>query len=177
MSIKKTLPYLGIPLLITAYLMLIPKETEVIRIICSITLISFMYIAAYLDFKTRKIPNRLVLVMLVVWLVIASGYVIFDINAAIQFLIQAAISGIAAGSFFMFIYIVSRKSVGGGDVKLMAVSGLFLTLAKLLPMIFVSSLLAAIASALLLITNRATMKTAIPLVPFLFAGVLIVIFM
>jgi Flp pilus assembly protein protease CpaA len=171
------LPYTVIPLIVALYLALHYKTDDVMTILRSVTLISFGYIAAYLDFRIRKVPNKLVLAMLSVWVVIMSGYIILDVESAVTLLIQSLIGGAAAGFFFMMIYLVSRKGIGGGDVKLIAVMGLFMTLAKLMPMLFFSSLLTSVVSAVLLLTKRATMKTAIPLVPFLYFGTLLVIFM
>ena len=174
---KKLLPYAAIPLIIVAYLVLKYKADDIMTILRSVSLIAFGYVAAYLDFKTRKVPNKLVLIMLAVWAVLMAGYVIVDIEPAIKLLVQSLIGGAAAGGLFLAIYYVSRKGVGGGDIKLIAVMGLFMTMAKLMPMLFFSALSSALFSAVLLITKRATMKSAIPLVPFLYLGTLIIIFL
>jgi Flp pilus assembly protein protease CpaA len=177
MRIKQFIPYTAIPLIVIAYLIFKYRGNDVMTILRAAILITFGYIAAYLDVKTRKIPNKLVLTMLAVWLVLMACYVIVDIEAALKLLVQSLIGGAAAGVFFLLIYFVSRKGIGGGDIKLVTVMGLFMTLAKLMPMLFFSSLLSAIVSGVLLLTKRATMKTAIPLVPFLYFGTLIILFL
>lgn len=174
---KDLLPYAAIPLIIGTYMVLKHETGDVLLLLRIFSLISFGYVAAYLDFKTRKVPNKLILSMLAVWLVLFVAFVIIDIEAAVDALGQSIISGAAAGGFFLMIYYISRKGVGGGDVKLISVIGLHMTLAKLVPMLFFSSLITAFVSAVLLITKRATMKTAIPLVPFLYLGTLFTIFM
>ena len=175
MMAKKLLPYIGIPLILAAYLSRKCMTYDVMACMYSAALIIFGYVAAYSDLTTRKVPNRLVLSMLATWSILMAVHIIFDIETAILLFIQSLIGGAAAGGFFLFLYILSRKGVGGGDVKLVAVMGLFLTIAKLMPMLFLSSLLAALASAVLLLIKRVTIKTAIPLVPFLYIGTLIVI--
>ena len=142
------------------------------EIIRSTILICFGYIASYNDLKTRKVSNKFVLIFLAAWLLFISVYVVYHIDSALSVIISSLISGAAAGGFFLFVYLVSRGGIGGGDVKFIAVMGLFLTFAKLMQILLVSSLLAVIVSVILLIMKRATMKTAIPLVPFLFIGVL-----
>jgi len=174
---KKMLPYIAIPFIIALYLVFKYKTDDIMTIIRSLSLISFGYIAAYSDLKTRTIPNKLILIILVVWVVLMSIHIIIDIEPAIKSLTQSLISSTAGGGFFLAIYFISRKGIGGGDVKLIAVMGLFMTLAKLMTMLFFSSLVTALVSGILLITKRATMKTAIPLVPFLYLGTLIIIFM
>ena len=171
------LPLIGIPMLIAAFFLLGRGSYSVITALFSMLLIGFGYIAAYIDFKIRKVPNKLVLAMLVCWVVIMSVYVFVDITSATQLLTQSLIGGLAAGVFFLFIYLISRKGLGGGDVKLVAVMGLYLTFAQLMPMLFFSSILAALVSGILLLTKRATMKSSIPLVPFLYIGVLATIFL
>ena len=169
---KKALPYIGIPVIAAAYLILKFSSGDIMAVIRSLTLVGFGYIAAYADLTTRKVPNKFILVFLASWLVFMSINVIYNIDSAINILVQSLISGAAAGGFFMFVYLISRGGIGGGDVKFIAVMGLFLTFAKLMQILLISSLLAVIASAILLIAKRATMKTAIPLIPFLYIGVL-----
>ena len=173
--IKRILPYIAIPIIVAIYLALKYTTDDVMTILRAVALIAFGYIAAYLDFTTRKIPNKLVLLMFAAWLALMAAYVVVDVKAAVDLIIPSLISGAAAGGFFLMIYLVSRKGIGGGDVKLIAVMGLFMTLAKLMPMLFFSSLITALVSAVLLLTKRATLKTAIPLVPFLYLGTLIII--
>jgi leader peptidase (prepilin peptidase)/N-methyltransferase len=177
MTSKNLLPYLAIPLIAAAYLARNHTTDDAITMLRAEALIAFGYAAAYADLKTRKIPNKLIVTMLAVWALLLAVYTMLDLAATADFLVQSLISGGAAGGFFLLLYAVSRKGVGGGDVKLMAAMGLFMTVAKLLPMLFFSSLLAALASAVLLLTKRATMKTAIPLAPFLYAGTLVGIFL
>ena len=172
---NKLLPYLGLPVLITLYLFLKLKTDDAFTIMRSVLLIGFFYTAAIFDIKTRKIPNKLVLLMLSVWVVFMAVYVIIDIKAAATAIVQALVSCAAAGVFFLVIYLISRKGLGGGDVKLAAVMGLYLTLTRLMPVLFLTSVITALVSAVLLITKRATMKTAIPLVPFLCLGTYITI--
>lgn len=173
---RKMLPYIGIPILAAAWLALRYRVCDAQTIIRAEMLIVFGYVAAYSDLKTRRVPNRLVLTMLAAWAAFMAVYIVFDTESALELLIPSLIGGAAGGGFFLFLYIVSRRGIGGGDVKLIAVMGLFLTFAKLMPVLFFSSLLTAVVSAVLLVTKRATMKTAIPLVPFLYVGTLITIF-
>ena len=71
---------------------------------------------------------------------------------------------------------VSRKGLGGGDVKLMAVSGLYLGAGSVLPAMLYGSVLAAVTAGVLIALKKIGRKDAIPLVPFLYAGMLITVF-
>ena len=173
---RRLLPYVGIPLIAAVYLALMPAGGDWAALARALTLIGFGYVAAYTDLRIRKVSNRLVLTMLTAWLLIMALYIFTDIEAAIAFLIPSLIGGAAGGGFFLVMYLISSKGIGGGDIKLITAVGLLLTFAKLMPMLFVSSLLTALVAGGLLLTKRATMKTAIPLVPFLYAGILAVLF-
>jgi len=173
---KRLLPYAGLPLIAAVYLALKLGADDWISLALAMTQIVFVYIAAYTDLRTRKVSNKLVLAMLAAWLLIMAIYVVADIEAATGLLVPSLIGGAAGGGFFLVLYLISGKGIGGGDIKLITVVGLCLTFAKLMPMLFVSSLLTALVSAGLLLTKRATLKTAIPLVPFLYAGILVVLF-
>ena len=173
---KRLLPYVGIPLIAAVYLALMPAGGDWVTLARALTLIGFGYVAAYTDLRIRKVSNKLVLTMLTVWLLIMALYVFTDIEAAITLLIPSLIGGAAGGGFFLVMYLVSSKGIGGGDIKLITAVGLLLTFTKLMPMLFISSLITALVAGGLLLTKRATMKTAIPLVPFLYAGILVVLF-
>ena len=173
---KSLLPYAGILVVAAAYLAVKLAANDWITTARAVVLIAFGYVAAYTDFRTRKVSNKLVLMMLIAWLVLMAAYVIYDIGAAFELLVPSLIGGAAGGGFFLAMYLISRKGIGGGDIKLIAVMGLLLTFSKLMPMLFISSLLTALVAGGLLLTKRATMKTEIPLVPFLYAGVLVVLF-
>lgn len=173
---KKLLPLAGIPLIAGVYLALMYMAFDWFTLARALALILFGYIAAYTDYRTRKVSNKLVLTMLVIWLALMSIYVITDIEVAIGILISSIIGGAVGGGFFLIMYLISGKGIGGGDIKLITVIGLYLTFARLMAMLFVSSLLTALVAGVLLLTKKATMKTAIPLVPFLYAGILFVLF-
>lgn len=177
MKTKRLLPYLAIPIIIIAYVLLRRDTLDIITALRGSALIAFGFAAALTDWKARTVSNKLVLAMFALWLTLLIVAMLSDFQTALGELIPSLISGGVAGLMFLAIYLVSRKGIGGGDVKLVTVVGLYMTLAQLMPMLLVSSLLAAIVSAVLLLTKRATMKTAIPLVPFLYLGILVILFL
>jgi leader peptidase (prepilin peptidase)/N-methyltransferase len=174
--IRKLLPYAGIPIIAAGYLIFRASSAEVFTVIKNILLIGVGYVAAWSDWKTRKVPNKLIAVMFLLWALSMVVYVFADIDSAIGVLLPSIVGCVAGGGLFAILYLISRKGVGGADVKFIAVAGLYLTFAHLMPMLFISSLLAALVSAILLITKRATRKSAIPLIPFLYAGIVLTIF-
>jgi len=79
--------------------------------------------------------------------------------------------GMVALGIFLVLYLVSRGSLGDGDVRLALLCGLIVGYPGTLLVVVSSILLAGLVSALLLITRRATRKTPIPFGPFLVVAV------
>jgi len=80
------------------------------------------------------------------------------------------------GGMFLFVYIVSKKGLGGGDVKFMAVAGLFLGLSGVFTTMFYGTCLAAAFGLLLIALKKIGRKDAIPLAPFLYVGIIVTVF-
>jgi leader peptidase (prepilin peptidase)/N-methyltransferase len=117
------------------------------------------------DLERRVIPNKILIVAAVLGVVIAA---VGDPGS----LPVRAIAGAAAGTLFFLVALAYPRGMGLGDVKLVAVMGLFLG-RNVAPAILVA-LLAGSAVGLFLIAQRgaAARKQAIPFGPFLaFGGV------
>ncbi len=71
------------------------------------------------------------------------------------------------------VYLVSRGGLGGGDVKLMAASGLYLGFQKVMQAMLYGSILAALTGGGLILMRKIGRKDTIPLIPFLYAGILL----
>ena len=175
-KIKSMLPYAGLPLIMAAMLFLHAARTDpFVLLICELA-IAFGYAAAVLDIKAKSIPNSLVLAMLVAWALTMAPKLFLDTDAAVMFLRDAALGFLVGGGLFLFIYIISRKGLGGGDVKFMAAAGLYIGFSGTLSAMLYGTVLAAVAGLALLLSKKLTRKDAMPLAPFLYVGILITVF-
>ena len=138
--------------------------------------IVFGYAAMVFDLKTKLIPNGLVLAMLGVWLFTMTLKLFVDTDAAVRLLRDSILGFTIGGGLFLVVYIISRKGLGGGDVKFMAAAGLYLGLGGTIPVILYGTVLAAATGGLLILLKKIGRKDAIPLAPFLFIGILITVF-
>ncbi len=75
--------------------------------------------------------------------------------------------GLVGLAIFFVLYLLSRGSLGDGDVRLAFLSGLIVGYPGALLVVMGAILMAGVVSAALLISRRATRKTAIPFGPFL----------
>lgn len=170
---KKWLFYAGLPVLCAAFLLIKWNKLDPILLIMRELLVIFVYVASVWDLREKRIPNRLVAALLGVWMLVMIPQLFFRTEWALSFLVSGAIGFFLAGIVFLVVYVVSRKGLGGGDVKLMTVSGLYLGIDGVLPTMLYGSVLAALTGIVLIFLKRIGPKDAIPLVPFLYAGMLL----
>ena len=141
-------------------------------------ILSPMLISAfYIDYKLHIIPNRLNLTIFEIGLIIAVIGGISDINFAIN-----AIEGmlVGGGTFFVITLvgglIAGKEAMGYGDVKFMAALGLYFGFASMVSIIFMSFLIGAILSIILIIFRRKKASEYIPFGPFIVISCYIAIF-
>ncbi|MCL2425328.1 MAG: A24 family peptidase [Oscillospiraceae bacterium] len=175
-KLKSLWPYSGLPVVIAVLLLFQVGTFDAFYILQSGLLLVFGYIIAVLDFQTKKIPNKLVLAMLGAWIIIVVPQLFFNIDATIYLLIDSLIGFVIAGGMFLLVYLISRRGLGGGDVKFMAVAGLYLGMSGVLPAMLVGSVLAGLTGFVLILIKKIGRKDAIPLAPFLYVGILATIF-
>ena len=122
------------------------------------------------------VPNRFLVGLLLVWATVVSLYVILDTASGMALFFQALAGGIVGGAIFLLCYILSGKQLGAGDVKLVFVMGLYLTGQRIMGAIFYGSLICCAYSLIQLCRKKLRLKDGIPLVPFLYLGTLITLF-
>ena len=122
------------------------------------------------DCKRYTIPNRFLLLLLMLWATIIGVYIIFDVSSGIALLLISLAGALIGGMIFFLCYILSRKQLGAGDVKLVFILGLFLTGQRIMGAIFYGVILCCIFSCIQLCRKKIGIKDGIPLVPFLYLG-------
>ena len=175
-KVKKLYFYIGIPVIGLVFLFVHPKNANLFNILWCELIIIFGYIAAVLDIKTKKIPNNLILIMFAVWVITVMPNLFFNIDMAVVLIIDAMLGFLIGGGLFLLVYIISRKGLGGGDVKFMAATGLYTGSAGIMSVMFFGTIIAALTGLILILLKKIGRKDMIPLVPFLYVGVLITIF-
>ena len=143
-----------------------------------LTLVFLVLLAAVslIDWNTMEIPDKLSAAVLAVG-ILAALWDWFGMKMNLsqpEVTLYERLLGLFCVSLPMEVLIrLIPGSFGGGDVKLMAVSGLYLGLDGVLPAMLYGSVLAAVAGLLLILGKKITPKDAIPLVPFLYIGMLL----
>lgn len=128
------------------------------------------------DGVRHRIPNRFLLALLFVWTAVISLFIILDTGQGLALLFRALSGGMAGGLIFLLCYLLSGKQLGAGDVKLVFVMGLYLTGQRIMGAVFYGSLLCCGWSLFQLARRKLGLKDGVPLVPFLYLGTLITLF-
>jgi len=163
-----------IPVLMIWYLLcVIDGAMSNYTILNSILIIILSYIAMICDITGKKIPNNLVLIMIAVWMLLITGSMFFDLNRTLTTMADSISGMFIGGGLFLLVYLISRKGLGGGDVKFMAAAGLYLGFSGTVPAILYGTVLAALTGLAMIILKKIDRKDTMPLVPFLFIGIII----
>jgi prepilin signal peptidase PulO-like enzyme (type II secretory pathway) len=135
-------------------------------------LISLLALIGYIDFKTKTIPNELILFGLGFRVIMYIYCLVFTSIVMKPLLIDNLLAAfICAGVFF----IGRILKMGAGDVKLYFMIGLFLGLSDSFNALFYAVLVMFVFSVIGLLTKKLNLKDEIAVAPFAFLGVLAMI--
>jgi len=139
----------------------------------SVTLIFFLALYAalvalsFIDAEHRIIPDGIIIFLLTAGLLY--NIVSFDLSAAIS----SAIGFFAASVPLYILAMVTNGGMGGGDIKFMAVCGLFLGWERILLAMFAGAVFACIAVLIGMLFKLREKKRTVVFGPFLSAGVML----
>jgi leader peptidase (prepilin peptidase) / N-methyltransferase len=118
-----------------------------------------------IDYDLQIIPDELNLLLLILGIVYL--LVVRLPEVGLRGLLPSLIGFLVGGGLFLAIAVLSGGGMGGGDVKLMAVLGLWFGWKQLLVLMFLSFVSGAVISLFLLATKIKGRKDAIPFGPFI----------
>jgi len=147
-----------------------------------VTLSALLLTATFTDLEKGKIPNTVILtgaiagfcMSLIFWPACVppswTGWPLNFTNSLIAFL---------AGGGIMLFWAVTGKllfkkeSIGAGDIKLVAMTGIFLGLQNTMLALFLSFLAATLIGIFMIVLKKARMDSRIPFAPFLASGAMV----
>lgn len=146
------------------------KDLSVLSLAQYVLLWDLMFLVASVDFKIKKIPNLLILVMLAVRALGIIGEIICYPSFWLTFVLSSVVGMLVGGLFVLICYFISRGGIGVGDLKMFATIGFFFGLSGVMEIMMYSLFLACIVSIFLLISRKAKFKSSVPMAPFVFIG-------
>jgi len=141
---------------------------------CWVAFFWILLVIAWIDGQNKIIPDSLLLAALVCWVPLAIQHVLagYEVKALLPSLYGALAGG---GSLMVVLLaclvILKREGLGWGDVKLMAVAGLYLGLTQTVVALLVGVYIGAIVVLIMLALKRWKRGTAVPFAPFLTIGI------
>lgn len=154
-----------------------PTFIQNLELIKYCLLTPMLFSVAYIDYKENIIPNRLVLTMAEVGMLLTFIFGLSDINLAMDMLLGMVLGTAIFGILTILGRMVSGKdSMGLGDVKLIAALGLFFGSSNILAISIISFLIGAIISIILIIAKKKKINEYIPFGPFIVIASFISIF-
>ena len=142
-------------------------------IILSMILFVFMPVLTVTDCKKQLVPNKIILGAIILWVITISLSVIIDINASFNLVISAILGAVISGVIFLLSYFLSKKQLGAGYVKLAFVMGLYLTGSRVIGALLYGSVFCCIYSLVQLARKKLTLKSGVPMVPFLYLAMIV----
>lgn len=140
-----------------------PKFFYVAAAIFILSLIIFTDFEQYVIFDKMLLPFALI-----------GGVEIFHLNLP---LVERLIAAIIGGGIFLLLAILSRGGIGGGDIKLVAVLGMWLGIEKLLNVIIIAAIAGGIVAGLMILAKQKDRKSYFAYGPyFALAAIYILIF-
>jgi len=140
------------------------------------SMIILLVAAAITDARSYKIPNGIIKISIMIWIVIVTVITINDTAMGINKIKEGMAGFLSVGIVMLIAYLLVKRRLGAGDVKISAILGLYLSLDAALMIIFIAMLLSAVVYPILnkLHTdNTCAHVIKIPLAPFFLAGTLI----
>lgn len=118
------------------------------------------------DLKKMVIPNQILIISAIL------GLVFTVLSPSWSWILGAVIGG----CLFLAMYLAMPGMLGEGDIKLVALIGLYLGWPNIVPVILVSIMAGAAICMILVLFGKATMQSKVPFAPFLGIGAVATIF-
>lgn len=137
----------------------------------------FTYIGAVFDLKKKRISNKYILIMLYAFLFLTALELFYDFTMWQERLFRAGLGFACAFLLFITVYLISRGGMGGADVKLMSVLGLYIGYEMVLTVTLIAAVITSVVGGVLILLKKMNKKSHIPFVPFIYLALLITAFL
>lgn len=143
---------------------------ELIKIISYIVLINSLVLLAFIDYMQRIIPNKILLLMIVLRLLFITVEITLYNHMIYSILLSYFLGLVAGGVVFLLSALILKNSIGMGDVKLVAVIGFYVGIGNLFSCVMLSLIISFIVGVILILAKKINRKDFIPFAPFLMLG-------
>lgn len=147
-----------------SYTLIINKFGFTIETLVQLIFITAMIVATVTDLKETIVPDRIIVVGLILVLILR---LIFKLET-----MRYIIGGLASFGILYLIFILSGGKMGGADVKIYALIGLAIGFINAISSLFYASIVALVVSLIKYLGGEKIKGVEIPFIPFITIGVL-----
>ena len=156
--------------LILALLLPLFYRQSLLVVFRTLLMCSVLWPCAWADARGFLIPNKVLLVGAVSGALLLAADILLEMDQASYLLISTVIAVGALTLVSLLCKLISPKTVGMGDVKLLAIMGLCLGTEFVWTALFFSFFFLFLVCLVLLIARRVKRSDSVPLAPFLLVG-------
>ncbi len=129
------------------------------------------YILAWIDYKEKIIPNKIILGLGLIRIIFLAYELIINFELWKRVIVYPLLGAFIGVLVMGLPLLISRKTIGIGDVKLFLIIGAYVGSTEIFSVMMYSFLISAMVSLALLILKRVKLKGSLPMAPFAFLGV------
>ncbi len=163
--------------LVSSIIILQISMISLVKTINYVVLICFLSILGYVDFKRKIVSNKMLILMIIVRCLLLMFELIKSNEIEFDVLLGSFIGATLGFSIFLIARMLSKSSIGMGDVKLMGVIGFYVGIEELFFIALVSLLMLAIVGIILILLKKINYRDTIAYVPFVMISTLLLTFL
>ena len=135
-------------------------------------LLPVLFIIARSDYKSKIIPNRYLIVLVVNRLIFLNIESVLNQTGWNSQLTSSLAGFVLGGGLFLLCYLVAYGRIGAGDVKLFAILGFWVGSEEIVKVIFCTLVYAAFYNVFRILKKEINLKQEIPLGQYAFLGII-----
>ena len=146
-------------------------QADILALINSFVSLFFAVWLSVEDIVKHQLPNRI----LAAWLIIRVPLVLISLvtERSLSVVIDSIFGAVVVGALLLVIHILSKSALGSGDVKLGFAIGFAFALKTAFFAVVTGFLICALYAVFRLLLRSKKSKAALPLGPFMFAGIIV----
>ncbi len=147
-----------------------------------LVLLYLLLAVTLIDFEHRIVPNALVAAGLIIGLIFYLPVLLSLVTEIPSWILidrlplDGLLGFLVGGGLLLIIILVSRGGMGAGDMKLMAMIGLFVGLRGVAVVLLAAFIFGALVGIIMMLLGQATRKSALPFAPYLALATLVEVF-
>lgn len=145
-------------------------DNAVINNVTTFCVLSFLWPAAYFDYKFLKIPNEIIRYALVLRCIELLPQALIFKSKLFRLILDELLIVIIIFVLCIIGNLIIKNSIGMGDIKLLMVMGAFFGTSSFLSSIFFTLFVAFILAVILLLTGKKSKKDVLPFAPSILIG-------